>query len=679
MVAPSNACIAREDASDDLRYIVPVDDVENVDVTVHSAVKMKLNTFCSSVTLVSKLKRIVADANVLLGEAYAFSNFHIRRILDDNATQRVTLSLHVLDDKGVSVRLETLPTRPIPLIDRNFFYRCLLAVATSKCRPGTLGHDFEDSIRSFDRLRPIGQCRINIEHLNQLVADLSIVMATMASNHLWVNIERRLHAYVKSEYPGLKGMWKDVVEGVVRKPNTPVDVVIPGRGTTCKRATAGRKTETTPLSPKVAMARNAILQLRGLLQLPSSSQYASRAHLLLPLYFHMLRHAETMQKKSQTTRNSRSRLFTLLPTKHGFTISNVPVSSMFLLKLLKTLKLEDIPGDGRTMDAMVYWRKYFNVNAIETRNRRFDGRIVTDGCAVTALLARRCRMVVGKAIGPRTPTQADLYTALALNQDVRIVGLDPGYHDVVTFRTYENGLESKRSESYSSARYYEKAKVNLSRHRTSKWNAETAELAASIPTAMTTCAVSMDNHVTAYLAALRPLTQHRLAKGYRNMRFLRYVHKRRAIEEICDMIAPPDASLTIVGFGDWKAGVSPISRRTSGPIEEIKLALQAREDVMLVLLDEYKTSVTCSCCDGPLVNMRAKSWDRKKKTTRVRASPIHRTLHCKSRTCGQSADHPGTTWNRDVNASRNLLELTLCVINGQDRPFALQRPRRLRF
>lgn len=689
----SNQVVEGEDAIDDIQHLFGdacnvEDDVATNLSVVHSVVKMKLNSFCGDRRLVGKINQVVLDGNVLLGEAYAFANFHIRRLLDDHINGRVALSLTVKADVDGSdfivASIEPLAKRPIPAVGRQFFYRCLLAVSNSKCRPETLGDDFKASIKAFDALRPPGQEKVNIEQLNALVADLSITMATMASNHLWMNLERRLHAFVKTKYPALKGQWKKVVDLVAKRPKASVDDLLPG-GTKCR--------------VKAEMARDAVIQLRGIMTLHSTKRFASQAHLTLPLYFHMLRHEEERAQKYQhveeaimTTPASsegkqrcatrrRHRLFTLLPSKAGFTISHVPISSMLMLKMLKAVKLEDsktIPGDGRTVDALEFWRKHFNVNAVETRKRRFGGSIVTDGCGVSIVMKRHCRLV---ATVKETPSRADLQAAFALTRGVRIVGVDPGYHDVVTFRVFQGGVEAQRSENYSSARYYEKAKFNLSRRRTNKWNSETMALTKALPCATTASAVGMDHYVKAYLVALRPLTLHRHAKGYRNMRFLRYVHKRRAIEEICDAIAPPrrdgGAALTLVGFGDWKAGgngSSPISRRTSGPLEEIKLALAGRDDVKLILLDEYKTSVTCNCCGGSLVNMRAKTTDRKTGATRVNASRIHRTLHCKSRTCCQAPGHIGTTWNRDVNASRNMLELMMCVVNGWPRPLELQRP-----
>ncbi|PNH00057.1 hypothetical protein TSOC_014140 [Tetrabaena socialis] len=101
-------------------------------------------------------------------------------------------------------------------------------------------------------------------------------------------------------------------------------------------------------------------------------------------------------------------------------------------------------------------------------------------------------------------------------------------------------------------------------------------------------------HVTAYLANIRELLRHRFDKGYRNMRFLRSVFKRKAVEDICNLIAPA-GKVTLVGFGNWSGGKgSPISRRTCGPLQDIKFCLRQRPDVFLKELDEHRTSVTCN-------------------------------------------------------------------------------------
>jgi hypothetical protein len=140
---------------------------------------------------------------------------------------------------------------------------------------------------------------------------------------------------------------------------------------------------------------------------------------------------------------------------------------------------------------------------------------------------------------------------------------------------------------------------------------------------------------------------------------------------VCDTIAPRDSKMTIVGFGDWNGGSgTPISRRTCGPLQEIKMELRSRANVVLLDVKETKTSVTCNACFGRLVNMKApltvrvnRRTEEKRELTNQR---VHKVLHCRSNECRKS--HAHTTWNRDVNASKNILMLTMLMLQGKDRP-----------
>jgi hypothetical protein len=56
-------------------------------------------------------------------------------------------------------------------------------------------------------------------------------------------------------------------------------------------------------------------------------------------------------------------------------------------------------------------------------------------------------------------------------------------------------------------------------------------------------------------------------------------------------------------------------------------------------------------------------------------SRVHKVLHCQpSDARAATARGTETTWNRDVNASRNILMLFECEILGLERPQAFQRP-----
>ena len=117
------------------------------------------------------------------------------------------------------------------------------------------------------------------------------------------------------------------------------------------------------------------------------------------------------------------------------------------------------------------------------------------------------------------------------------------------------------------------------------------------------------------------------------MRFLRYTFKKKAVKEICDMLAPPN-EFTIVGFGDWSGpNGTLLKRRYSGPLQEIKKELKRRTDsVAFRPIWEYKTSVLDSQTWTRMKNMVATSWsrDKEKKMVQRKKSKIHKVMHCQT-------------------------------------------------
>ena len=159
-----------------------------------SVVKMKLASFCKNDRLRKVIDKVAIDFNRLMGEAYAFSNLHVLRILTS------------------SDRLDALP-----IIDRNFFYRCLLAVSTSNSK-GLFDGGMQSSIVTFDALRSgDATSKVDVRGYSQLLADLSIVMATMAQNHLWTNLAPRVMKYLRLGYPELKRLHRKITDGLVNQ------------------------------------------------------------------------------------------------------------------------------------------------------------------------------------------------------------------------------------------------------------------------------------------------------------------------------------------------------------------------------------------------------------------------------------------------------------------------------
>ena len=308
------------------------------------------------------------------------------------------------------------------------------------------------------------------------------------------------------------------------------------------------------------------------------------------------------------------------------------------------------------------WAEYFNLNAVETRARRFDMRILTDGCGVSIQMNRS--QPAHAALPVPDPGHLRALLDMGAIGDVR--GVDPGITDVVTVAS-RAALDEPAT--YSGARYYERAKFNLSRRRAAKWNAETADLTAGAPPGRAPGVERQLLYVAFLLAHGRDLLRHRLK--YRNLRFLRHMHKDAAIEEICDLVAGSRDRPVVVGFGSWAGpNGTPIRRRTAGPLQEIRRRLARRPNVHILEVNETRSSCVCWGCHSRLTNMRALTTPRDGTLTQDKRK-IHKVLHCK-----QNAVKPaygwrcGTTWNRDVNGSRNILLFTMCFIHERQRPAA---------
>ena len=690
--------------------------------TVQASVKMKLNTFCSNADVAKKLRSIVVDMNQVMGEAYAFENFHILRVLQDG--------------------------EEVPRIDRNFYYRCILAVSISNCRKSTLGESINQTALAFDLLRPQSATKVNIVEYNQVVADTSITMATMGCNHLWMNLKARLDRYLAWKHPRLRRFHAAIVRAVITEPTKDVSKVIktaamykPLKKKQAKVAKPVNDVQSDKpkraCKPKVpsakavaAAAEKALKQtrheqkydteashmqdaihvaseLRNVMQLPSSSQFESRAHLTLPLYYKMLADTETgkcafdaymaslplghkdLGSPGRRRKAFKGRLFTMLPVKSGFTISHIPISSMMLMGMLKKMGLEKHDGDGRDLDPRFFWDKYFNLKLVETRRRAFRNRIVTDGCAVSALISctvqpcqSECRGdsidSIQKAVACKVGEVADGGPAdsirklfAAVSDELLMAGIDPGFTDVITVY-FSDGT----TKSFSSARYYERAKVNHSRRATKKMNAATVGMTDTLKGGKTANLNALSDYLRMYLQHLPGLLKHRFSQRYRDLRFLRFTFRRKTINEICDMVAPAGAPLTCIGFGDWSGGhKSPISRKCAGPTKDISKELHRRHNTMLKPVSEHMSSQLDSNTGTLLVNMKAYTTktlpDGSKQT--VFNKKVHKVLHCKT----SDASVPRckeTTWNRDVNAARNIMTLFMLESLGHERPAAFCRP-----
>lgn len=626
-----------------------------------SVVKMKLGGFCKDDALRAGICTLASDLDRLAGQAYLFAILHVNRLCATGL--------------------------PLPTIDRNLYYRCLLACGHSTATRKAVSGDAAllETLEEFDALRPqpgtpAYSPKISVDDRTQPLASLSITMGTMAQNHLRFNLHGRVRAYLRWRLPRVKACLEAAV-GCVLGGEAARDKLLPR--VLARVGTGAGGAHGAQEAQDVIGRLTALLpaDFRAPLKERKHVPCAKHAGLALPLLRHIAEETEReLASRQQAGRSFFSggprRRFSLLPTKHAFTRSYVAISNMTLMGLLKRHVGVPIKGDGRGAPHEALWRKYFNLNAVETRHRRFDLRISTDGYGVSVQM-RRAR--AGAHADVRAPTgvwKGRLSDAecrvLIGDARVQVCGVDPGLTDAVTVSARDG-----RRAKYSSARYYHEGRVHWRCRQARAWNEQTEALLEGLGTSRTVSQEALAAHVGGYLRVERTLHAHR-AK-YRRSRFTSEMWKASAVRKMGEVVAPR-GSFNLVFFGDWELEANcPVRRKVSAPARAVRHKLRCREDVEIRDVDEYLSSQRCSCCHGALEHMLGYREKRSRTEEEVRVGPsrapkrvrIHKVLHCRNSESPECRAH--TTWDRDVNASRNLLVLGVLGVCGLGRPPAFQR------
>ena len=623
-----------------------------------SCVKMKLSQFCNDQRICRIMNSEVQATNVMLAEGYAFANFHVTRLLEEG--------------------------KDVPPLEPKFFDRCLSSVVVCKNKKGFFSEDFIESAKLFDSLRPAGTGRTDGMKLGNIKSELLKGMKATASLHLRSNACTRLSKYLQWNASHInKTMRKKVVDLVLNYPKKDIEEAIP--------LIDKKGAELTPSRSKAAVrAMCAVIALRKLCPLPKAVDFLAEDNLtlLLPLYHRIMMDTEAAHaaiREGSITDSKMKRVlskarFTMLPTKGGFTTSYIPICSRALISLLRRVKNRDeTPLHAATTDKLApeenhkAWMKHFNVNGVETRSRRFGMKICTDGVGCTILMERYCAVICAP---PSEEISPAIIAQKAKKRTVDHRGVDPGVSDVVVVASKRTG----GTASYSVGKYANKALLPTSNRVTSKWNEETAESISRIRNNVDKSNMEgLSTFTNSYLSETRALHTHRATRGYRNWRFTRFVAKQSAVAEVCDFVAPSTCTIdgkvvqmyNVVGYGDW-TGVSgtPIKRKYCGPQVDIRKELRRRQDsVLFRSIWEYRTSITCHATWQRLTNMKAVSNGREKGGAMIadaKRGSVHKVLHCKSSKC--AFGRQGATWNRDVNASRNMLTLLMLEVHGFERP-----------
>ncbi|RLN57138.1 hypothetical protein BBJ28_00025521 [Nothophytophthora sp. Chile5] len=516
--------------------------------------------------------------------------------------------------------------RPIPVLDQEFYYQCLSAVSVGlTARKKVDDEDLRQSVELYKSWRDPNVSFASSAHISYgWFQNASSQMATNASNHVVVNFYRRFQKYVKQR-DGISG--KERYE-LLR------DV----------------------LAPTYAGSDERVLEFRrGIPRNAEGYINKEKPHLILPVTYRFLQFIEQENyRKRERPRYEQLRSFSLLPLKRGFECSHFKMCKLGLYALLRRagIQIPDIKrkeGQPCWNDVVdEWWYRLFKITKFETESRKFAGEISTDGKAVSIVL--------------RKPKQPEPEKAPSLKKDPKqynfgeVWGLDPGRRNL--FVATNNFGETI---ACSTREFYEDAKYTSSNKTTRYWidhNPKILEAIRNMPSPKTCSLQKLEAYVRFLSSRLDRLLDFRMAKPFRKLKFRRYIFMKNKLRELCAKLTVRAGANTLIGFGDWSATDYGgfIKKCPAGPVK--KLEKELKRYCIVDSVPEFRTSKLHADCHRELTYQYTL---RTCKDGIVRRVKVYSVLHCQHNGCF------GMTVNRDQNASKNILLLTLPHFLGQDR------------
>ena len=656
-----------------------------------SSIKMSLNSFMTQEGHLLPICDAVNAMKKLTIEAYIFANLHVIRLLEEN--------------------------KPVCLLDDKFFYNCLSLVSGDTYARRI--PEMRDSADIYMSCRPANYATIDRSILEGMLQNCSLQMETATKNHVSENLYARMKRYCwlkfdmdgSEQYKFLKDVfdYDNVYESKYGVNGCPVDAVKQHFRESMPRPTKENmqkhpeqfmkvlweieRFNRFDLIPRFTVpntqarveeddcdSNEGLDRLKRVMKAigkPSCDQFVfpdqprclkSRAlagefeddescrlavmAVLAEKKVHPMRAAK-IPKKHVSLKGLRG--FSLLPLAQGFNASYIKIDTTGLRALLNAAKIQDLPLRTNFLEQnmrYIYWRNLFNIADMETDARKFHDEILTDGKAVSVIFrVKTFARPEGEADPMLAPLRAEDYD--------RIWGLDPGTNDV-----YVATDNKGHTINCSSAEFYHDSKYHYSNDLIKRWrkkNVVVAGIERRTPIKKTSDFTCMKTYAKFVMINIDMLQSFYGAQRFKNLKFLRYCASKKKLHQMCLKFGKN----ALVGVGDWSAqhGSGFIKGCRPGPNARFKRELAKYTRV--IDIDEDYTSKTCNCChQRNFVNMRSK---KKCKDGVTRTSHIHSVLHCKTSGC------LSITVNRDVNASRNILELTLCIVYRLSRPVWLSR------
>ncbi|KAG7395116.1 hypothetical protein PHYBOEH_004229 [Phytophthora boehmeriae] len=669
----------------------------------HSSVICKLTSILRLPKLTEEIKRICVVMKQIQLEGWHLANLHVLRCLNEKEEP--------------------------PKIEQMFFYRCCTASLANHGSYETKYPSFYKTCSRYwaERAQVPTYEAERVVNGSSMINELARLMSINALNMIALHFRRRLHQYVRFRYAPegkveLKYReTKRIVDSCYRVKSAPeMDDEGNPTGKMVKVWTTWDDT-TDPVE----------LELRRWLEIVPW-QWLIRensAHFIQKLH-DMLVFMEKFVEKHPKTKGAR--VYSLLPVATSYQTAYMKINASTLHGLLsrvvadpsvKIFLEKELNGkDGQlSFDLKTFqnnktdvMRAVFDVQQFETENRKFVDEVKTNGYAASVTMQRprpgKKKVKTPEELAERDDFAKELFKLGPEYSPDVLIGIDPGMRSLVTAATVGRLRRRHRARKRTSTRrqrrqrhqrkeriteistreYRHLARMNDFRRYNERLKQREpwyAGVVHGMPSFKTANYNSYVKRLEFFWTHLRFLLAFSAEQAFLKWRFTQDRAKMKAIDVLAAQLVPKPSKQVCIAFGDWSRR-DGIKGHATGPVKGFIEALKKRATV--VPMDEYQTSITCSCCHQRLKQARLFSKMKRKEDEediRLKSRPSKKeekeieemrkfrnpkladfkivlkgtrnVLRCVNSRCRANF------WNRDVNAARNMLELLRSGLKGK--------------
>ena len=310
------------------------------------------------------------------------------------------------------------------------------------------------------------------------------------------------------------------------------------------------------------------------------------------------------------------------------------------------------------------WSNFLDLKHIIFKNKhyQFHNQIQTDGVSCCLLFIRKD--LKDKKWGSRIPVlqQQEFYTIEDLSKeqldtlkDRNIVGCDPGKRSLV-YMMDKNGNKLQYTASQRKIESYGKRNQRILLEEKNKHKIIEKETTLSLQNSKS---VDYDKFKK-YLVEKNKLNKETIdfykKEVWRKMKFRQYSYSKKSIDIFLNKIKETFGENILIGYGNWSRS-SQMKHFMPTMNKGLRKLIHKKYDT--ITINECNTSKKCCDCNKELDYYKDKEGNK-----------VFRLLVCSN--CVSCENKYTVFRTRDANSSINIMKLTSCWIEKQERPLCFQ-------